>query len=143
MKKFRRILCLLLTITCCLGGATMMRASAATSTHYIPETHIKAGVCTYWFPSSSPSGYTMVNGGSDLIKINLTTKGNKIAAGFRKSSTGTLYPWYSGTLTNKTSTGLVTKVLTSATAKYQVYTTNKNATVELVVLDTSFSKIEN
>ena len=143
MKKFRSILCLLLSITCCLGGVGMMSANAATSTHYITETHIKAGTYTYWYPSSSPSGYTMVNGGSDSIKINLTTKGNKISAGFRKNSTGTLYPWYSGTLTNKTSTGLVTKVMTSATAKYQAYVSNKNATVELIVLDTSYTKIEN
>lgn len=142
MNTIRKLLCLLLVMTISFSSAAMIKVSASTTTHYIPETHIRAGHCIYWYPGSSPNGCTMVNGGTDSIKIDLTTRGNKIDAGFRKSATGSLYPWYSGTLTNRTSTGLVTKTLTSETAKYQAYTKNRNETVEIIVLNTSYSRIE-
>ena len=128
MKKFRFILVLAMAVVISGGVISTSRVvNAATDINFGSRT-VTAGCARRWFPKGQ-TGYTLTNGHNQTISVTVSTKGNNIGIGFMKYSTKTNYSYYSGVLSGTSVTK--TKTLSGATASYQPYVENYNATVPL------------
>ena len=142
MKKFRKILVLVLIIGICLGTTNVQSIVKASSTTVkLNSVSLEPNNTCSWFPTNQVSGYQLTNGGTQKMKFYLDTKGSKIAYGFMKYSTRTKYSWYSGTL-NAYETSETSKTLTGSTAYYQPYFTNNNDTVYITIKSGSYVVIQ-
>jgi len=110
-------------------------ANAATKVSLNKHT-TKAGYTTTWYPSSSPNGRKLTEGGTQKMQFYFSERGNKIAIGFQKTSNSAKYSWYSGTLSG--SSKYASKTLVGSTAYYKPYLTNNNATVSITTLGSSY-----
>ncbi len=144
MKKFRVVLSSLLVVAC--YSAILVIPVVNASTEYdISEATISADVTYLWWPTDNTSGFSLTNGGKQVMKMYFTTSGNKVNMGFKKVSSGSKYSWYNGKVSGTSK--YKSKVLSGASGYYKVYVTNNNDSVSLTVTDSSvfplgvFSKI--
>ena len=135
MKKFRFILVLAMAVVISGGVISTSRVvNAATDINFGSRT-VTAGYARRWFPT----GYTLTNGHNQTISVTVSTKGNNIGIGFMKYSTKTNYSYYSGVLSGTSVTK--TEALSGATASYQPYVGNYNATVQLRI-NSGYAKMQ-
>lgn len=140
MVRFRKILVALLVVFSCFCSVAFCSesAKAATRTAYFSYDGIKAGTTVVWHPSSNSSGFSMTGGGTQKLKICMSTSGNKIATGLYSVGGGTYYSFYTGTLTSN-NTSELSKQITSS-GYYKPYLTNNNTSVSITVYGTSYVK---
>ena len=138
MKKFRFILVLAMAVVISGGVISTSRVvNAATDINFGSRT-VTAGHARRWFPKGQ-TGYTLTNGHNQTISVTVSTKGNNIGIGFMKYSTKTNYSYYSGVLSGTSVTK--TEALSGATASYQPYVGNYNATVQLRI-NSGYAKMQ-
>lgn len=140
MSKFRKLLTLMLAMVLAVGCAGLGETYAASTKYRVPETTVAAGHTATWRPTTDPDGIILTSGGTQEEYFKVTTRGNKMKFGFKKNSTGVYYSWYDGTLSGTSKTA--SKQLAGLSGYYKIVFSNKNATVQIKITNSSYALVK-
>lgn len=140
MSKLRKLLTLMLAMVLAVGCVGLNETYAASTKYKLCTATVGAGNTQVWYPTSDLDGMILNSGGTQEEYFKVTTGGNKMKFGFKKTSSGVFYSWYDNTLSGTSKT--VSKQLTGASGYYKVALTNKNTSVQIKVTDSSYAIVK-